>query len=151
MDKETKDKVVYASTIIVPIIIVIGLFLGGVSAGIITFNQPTSMANTGQASATISIDFGDGTVYTKEMTLENSTVLDFLLEAEEIGDIEVETTYWESFGGYSIDSITYDGKKYEGDMSTFWLFYINDLPAMDGADKVYVENGDLVEWKFESF
>lgn len=151
MNPDTKSNIIYASKILIPIVIVIGLFLGGVSAGIITFESPDKIVITGEISASIVIDFGDGTTYSKVLILDNSTVFDFLLEIEKIGDISIETTYWESFGGYSVDSIKYEGKKYEADISTYWALYINGQPAMEGADKIYVQNDDLIEWKFEKF
>jgi hypothetical protein len=151
MNPNTKSNIIYASKILIPIVIVIGLFLGGVSAGIITFESPDKLVITREISASIVIDFRDGTTYSKVLTLNNSTVFDFLLEIEKIGDISIETTYWESFGGYSVDSIKYEGKKYEADISTYWALYINGQPAIEGADKIYVQNDDLIEWKFEKF
>ena len=151
MQKETKNNVIYASKIIIPILIVIGLFFGGVSAGIITFEPPNKTVNTGMITATIEIDFGDGTIYSDVLNLENSTGFDVLLELETQGKISIETTYWESFGGYSVDSITYQGKEYEGDLSHYWAFYVNGQPSMEGADKVYVNNNDIITWRFESF
>jgi hypothetical protein len=150
MDQKTKGNIIYASKILILIIIVIGLFLGGINAGIITFEPPKAVSY-GKITATLVINFGDGTTYSNVITLENSTVFEFLLEAEKTGDISIETTYWESFGGYSIDSITYKGKKYEADHSTYWAYYVNGQPAMEGADKIFVQNDDLIEWKFEPF
>jgi hypothetical protein len=146
MNQETKNILIYTMKILIPIIIVVGLFLGGVSAGIITFEKP--IVKTGEVKATIIIDYNDGTIYSKTMTLDNSTVFDLLLELEKIGDISIENTYWESFGGYSVDSITYQGKKYEGDFSHYWAFYINGVAAMEGADKIYVNNDDVIKWEF---
>ena len=151
MNQKTKNNIIYVSKILIPIIVVIGLFLGGVSAGIITFEQPNRIVNTGKVTATIVIDFNDGSSYSNVLTVDNSTVFDFLLEIEKIGDINIETTYWESFGSYSVDSITYQGKKYEGDMSHYWAFYVNGQLSMEGADKIYVQDNDLIEWKFETF
>lgn len=151
MNLDTKNNILYASKILIPILIVIGLFLGGVSGGIITFEPPNKMVNTGEISANIVIDFGDGVTYSNVLTLVNSTVFNFLLKIEKIEDISIETTYWESFGSYSIDSITYQGDKYEANFNTYWALYINGLAAMEGADKIYVHNDDLIEWKFEKF
>ena len=150
MDQKKRSDIIYALKILLPIIIIIGLFLGGISAGIITFEPPKAIRH-GEVTATLVIDFRDGTTYSNVLTLDNSTVFDFLLEAEKTGDISIETTYWESFGGYSVDSITYKGKKYEADLSTYWAYYVNGQPAMEGADKIYVQNDDLIEWKFETF
>ena len=88
--KQKKNKnIIYALKIFVPIIIVIGLFLGGISAGIITFEPPEKKVTTGGVTATIEIDFGDGIIYSNVLTIENSTVFDFLLEFENMGDIGI--------------------------------------------------------------
>ena len=148
MNAKIKSKVIYCSKILLPIAIIVGLFLSGVGVGIITFEPPSSI--TGEITATIVIDFGDGTNYTKILVMDNSTVFDFLLEVEKIGDIIVETH--EESGSYEIESITYNGEKYtHGEDGYWWLFYINEQFAQDSADKVYVNNNDLIEWKFEKF
>ncbi len=151
MNQKKRSNIIYTSKILIPLIIVISLFLGGISTGIITFESPNKIINTGKASATIEIDFGDGIAYSSVFTLDNSTVFEFLLEVEKNGDINIETTYWEQFDSYIVDSITYQGTKYEAGLSAYWAFYINGQPAMEGADKIYVQNDDLIEWKFEKF
>ena len=147
-----KEKMMFLLKILIPLIIVVALFLGGVNAGIITFETPNKIV-TGKITATISIDFGDGKNYSKVMTLDNSTVFGFLLELEKTGTISVEKTYNEQMGSYEINSITYQGITYEHgkDYKYWWLFYINEQFATEGADKIYVQNGDLIEWKYESF
>jgi hypothetical protein len=152
MKMNIKEKTILLLKIFIPIIIVIGLFLGSVNAGIITFKAPNRIV-TGNITATIAIDFGDGKNYSKTITLDNSTVFGFLLELEKTGIIGVEKTYNEQMGSYEINSITYQGTTYVHgkDYSFWWLFYINGQFATEGADKIYVQNGDLIEWKYESF
>jgi len=148
MNKKIKSNMIYGSKILLPIAIIIALFLSGIGAGIITFDPPSRI--TGEITATIVIDFGDGKNYTNILVIDNSTVFDFLLEIEKIGDITVETN--EESGSYEIESITYKEKKYtHGENGYWWLFYVNEQFAMDSADKVYVNNYDLIEWKFENF
>lgn len=151
MNKDKRGNIIYLSKIIIPIIVVIGLFLGGVSAGIITFEQLNKKVNTGLITISIEVDFNDGTKYIGDMIMENSTGFDILIELEKKDIITIETTYWESFDGYSVDSITYHGNKYEGDISHYWAFYINGQASMEGSDKVYLNNNDIVTWRFETF
>lgn len=150
MNQKTKDNIISASKLILPIIVVIILFLGAVVAGIITF-EPPEIVKTGEVTATIIINFGDGITFSDTFTLNNTTGFSILLELEQQEIIDVETTYWESFGGYSVDSITYQGKKFDADSSHYWAFYVNGEASMEGADKVYVNNNDIIEWKYESF
>ena len=149
MKKENREKIIYLSKFLIPLVLVILLFLGGISTGIVTFEKTEQI--TGKSNVTIIIDFGDGTTYSKTMILENSTVFDFLLRLEDEGEIATETTYWNSFDGYSIDSISYNGKKYEGDTTHYWSLLINDEYAMQGANKIYVRNNDIIKWEFVTF
>ncbi len=151
MDKKTKSNIIYASKFLIPIIVIISLFLGGVGAGIITFESPNKNVETGKINFTIIIDFSDRTKYEADLAFENITGFDILSKLEEQGIINIETTYWESFDGYVVDSITYQGEKYESDSNHFWAFYVNSEPSMVGADKVYVNNNDLIEWRYDSF
>jgi len=128
-------------------IFVIILFIAGISAGVITFKPAEKLAK-GEVTATVEFDFGDGASYSKTITLVNATTYDFL---NNIKEIEVKSTYWEQFDSYIIDSITYQGIKYESDTSHYWGFYVNGQMAMEGANKIYVNNNDLIEWKYESF
>lgn len=128
-----------------------GLFLGGIGTGIITFEPSQEIGSNGEVSTTVVIDFGDGTNYSTVLIVENATGFMVLLELEKQGIIDIETTYWESFGGYSVDSITYNDKIYAGDMSHYWAFYVNGEASMKGADNVYVHEDDIIEWKFEGF
>lgn len=147
MIEKKNSMIIFSLKLLIPIIIVIVLFLGGINAGIITFEKEKTI--TGEITATLKIDFGDGNIYSDTITLDNSTVYDFLLEVEKKGEISIETSYWESFDSHTVDSITYNGKKYESDMSSFWAFYVNDIAGIEGADKVFLENNDIIEWKLE--
>jgi len=147
-----KEKILYTLKFTIPLTIVLILFLVGLSSGVITFELPDKINNNELINATIIIDFGDGKIYSKEMNINNSTVYDFLVEVQKIGDIYLETIYSEQIKSYQIKSITYQGKKYvHGENGYWWLFYINDEFANDAADKIYVNNDDVIKWKYEKF
>ncbi len=137
--------------LLIPLIIVILLFFGGVTTGIITFEKPKEKMEFGKVTATILIDFGNDKKYSEKLTLENSTGLEILYQLEKKGIILIETTYWESMDGYSVDSITFQDKKYESDTSHYWAFYVNGEASMKGGDKVFVKNNDEIEWRYVSF
>jgi len=148
MKEKKSSKIIFILKILIPLIVIIFLFLGGINAGVITFEKQKTI--TGEITATIKIDFADGTIYQNVLHLTNATVFDFLLKVEKIGDIKIETS--EESGSYEIKSITYQGKKYvHGEAGYWWLFYVNEQFAMDSADKTYVNNNDLIEWKYEKF
>ena len=148
MSERKNNNLTYALKIIIPVIIVIGLFMGGIGTGIITFEQPKKI--TGEVTVTILIDFGDGEEYSNVLTVENSTVFNLLIEIQNIGDIIIKTN--EEGGSYEIDTITFKDKKYEhGADGHWWLFYVNSNFAQASADKTYVNDNDIIEWKYESF
>ena len=150
MKQKKKDNLLLVLKISIPILIICCLFIAGVSVGVITF-QPPKIEKLGEITATIEIEFDDETKYTKEITLVNATVFDFLMYLEEIGDISIEKTYWEQFEGYVIDSISYDGSIYESDTSHYWGYYLNNEVGLVGADQQIVNKNDIIKWKFESF
>ncbi len=150
--EQKKGSLIFAFKIIIPLIVVLSLFIGGVSTGIISFELPKSDKKDESINASILIDFGDGKTYSKDMTINNSTIFNFLLEVQKIENISVETNYNEQVGGYEIKSITYQDIKYiHGVDGYWWLFYINDQFATAGADKIYVNNNDTIKWKYEKF
>jgi hypothetical protein len=164
MNSENENKIKYILTFLIPILVILGLFMGGIGTGIITFEQKQSgnlfktideseNRNAEEQSnfinATIMINFDSDTSYTRLFQLEeNLTIFDFLLLVKEIGDINVSYTYWEQYDSYFIDSLTFNNNKYEGDINHFWALYINDISALEGANKIYVNENDIIKWEF---
>jgi len=152
VEQEKKGSLIFILKLLIPLLIVISLFICGITTGIITFEPPKKIVNEEPINATIIIDFGDGITYSKVMSIYNLTIFDFLLEVQKIGDITVDSSYSEQMGGFEIKSITYQEKKYiHGENGYWWLFYINDQFATAGADKIYVNNNDVIKWKHEKF
>lgn len=150
-----KGKIVYLSKLIIPLIVVIALFVSAVNFGIITFQKPENKFNAQEIganeSATIIIDFGGGSDISFVINTVNITVYDFLFKAAKIGNFTVKSTYWQQFDSYIVDSITYNGVKYEADSSNYWAYYLNGNYGTVAADKQNVRNNDTIEWKFEKF
>jgi hypothetical protein len=149
METESKNHIIYAMKFVIPILIVLGLIFVGISKGVITFNKIET--TTGTIKAIIKIDFNDGAVYEKTMIMVNSTAYDFLMRIDETNDVKVNTSYWEQYDSYFIDSITFKDKKYESNMNSYWALYINGQPATEGPNNVYAENDDIIEYKYEKF
>ena len=151
MSHDTKWKIVYISKLLIPIIVVIILFIGGIHAGVVTFEPPKKNID-GEINATVTVYFDNKTIYSKSVKAPaNSTVYDLLLKVAENNEIDVESTYWESFDSIVVECITYNGVRYESDSNHYWAYYINGEPGMQGADKQIVKDNDLVEWKFTEF
>ena len=102
-------------------------------------------------TATISIDFGNETIWKYcNITVdgENATVFDFLLAAAKNGSFDVKYTYYGQYDSYLVDSIA---GVVNGRDNKYWQYWINGVYGMVGADKQPVENGDIIEWKFTEF
>ncbi len=158
MKQRKKDNLIFTLKLLIPLIIVISLFIGGVSTGIITFEKPeddikiqNNQNNKSVELAIIKIYFNDNSVVIFNFTTMNISVYDYLLKASEIGNFTIESTYWEQYDSYVIDSITYNGVKYEADSSNYWAYYYNGNYATVSADKQIVKNNDIIEWKYEKF
>lgn len=167
MNSKKQNRIKYALTFLIPILVIIGLFFGGIGTGIITFEQEPKNPifnprdnpedqnpenQTTYINATMEIDFGNGIEYSNHFQLEeNLTVFDFLLITEKTGEIILDYTYWEQYDSYFIDSMTYNNQKYEGDSTHFWVYYINDVSALEGADKVIVNHNDTIRWEYTEF
>ena len=146
-----KNRILFISKLLIPLVAVLLLIIGGISTGIITFKPREKESYEEYITAEIKLDFGDGNSYSNVITLQNATVFDFLLKIEENGIIIIETTYWEQFDSIIVDSIKYNAIKYESDTNHYWAYYINGSPGMESADKTIVNNNDIIEWKYEEF
>jgi len=158
MERRKKDSLFFSLKLLIPLIIIISLFIGGVSTGIITFEKPeddtkiqNNQNNRSAESAIIKIYFNDDSVITFNFTTMNISVYDYLLKASEIGNFTVKSTYWEQYDSYVIDSITYNEVKYEADSGNYWAYYVNGNYGTVSADKQIVKNNDVIEWKYEKF
>lgn len=162
MKQNRKETVGLVIKIILPLLIIIALFAGAVSLGIINISPietkiklvPTenrtneSINETKLVNATVIIDFGDGTKSSNIIISEHSTVYGFLIEAANIEKYDIKTTYYGLYDSIFIDSIsTYEN----GQENKYWIYYINGESGTIGADKQTVKNNDIIEWKFEEY
>lgn len=92
------------------------------------------------------IDFGNETRWDYNLTLnsKDATVLNALYEASKLGNFSIKTTYWPSYDSYFVDSIANAGGN-----GKYWIYYVNGEMGNVGADKKFVKEGDLIEWRLE--
>lgn len=103
-------------------------------------------------TATVVIDFGNGTIMKfEDLTMENATVYDFTLEAAEQGGFSVNATYHEmGVFVHSIAGVEHGSFIGTGDEDLrWWQYYVNDELGPVAADKLMVNNSDVIEWRFE--
>ncbi len=153
MKQDKKETIGLVIKIILPLLIVVALFAGAVNLGVISITPPENKAgnittSTYEVAATIIIDFGEGTKSINTIATKNSTVYGFLIEAANIENYDVKTTYYGLYGSVFIDSIsTYEN----GQENKYWIYYVNGESGTVGADKQIIKTGDIIEWKFEEY
>jgi len=69
------------------------------------------------------------------------------MKAAEKNDFEFESTYYKEFDSYLIESIN----SVEGSGDMFWQYYLNGEMGMIGANSQFVQDNDIIEWKYEEF
>lgn len=116
-----------------------------VIAGIFAYNEFLK-PEPALVTATISIDYGNGTVVSEEIGSDNNTALGLLYEF--IGQENVE-----SAGGFvsAINGVATvdDVPGLEGTEARYWMFYVNGTMPMESAATMEIHDGDAVEFKFE--
>lgn len=143
-------KIKTISKFAIPSFFVIILLFSSFYLGIISFQRPIQKGENG--SATVIVDFGNGSNISCVENFENTTVYDLLLNASKIVHFSINSTYYSSFDDFMIDSITYNGAKYvSGDGGRYWGYYINGYYGSLGPSKQFVKNNDTIEWRFEAF
>ncbi len=139
MNNKTLKNLVY---IIVPVAILIIASLSLVSTGVITFEKPER--NTESITVTLTIDTSEN-VFKYEIQTDNSTAFGVLEKARERTDLTFQADYNEKYQSHIINSIN----EIESTENKYWIFYINGKTASVGADQQYVEDGDIIKFKFE--
>jgi len=92
------------------------------------------------------INKGEGNIKEYQVEISNdSTVFSLLEELSKKENFEIKTTVYAEMG-ILIDSI--DGLK-GGTNDKWWQYWVNNNLGELAADKKKINNGDIVEWKFE--
>jgi len=145
MTEERQFNITYLLVALIPIAFVVGAW------GAITFMEDDEPEGTGDEYITVSqtIDFGDGTDIVLTDVETNATTVYTLLLAlgeKDLGNYTVSASYWPSFDSMLVDSI---GGHTNGDGSKYWEYKVNDELPMVGADKLEINDGDVITWEFE--
>jgi len=103
-------------------------------------------------SITVNIDFGNGTYLNQTIITDNYTALGALEEAVGYDSLDMQDFGWGTFVN-GIDGVS-TGTTVEGiddTSSHYWLWYINDGYASVGAGDYILQDGDVMDWRFEGF
>ncbi len=118
------------SVALVVVIVVLGLL--GIGAGELAKRNPISADSNSTSQNKVAPIAYDGQ--------DSKNVLELLKANHEVQSVD------SSYGTYvqAIDGIN-------STESSVWLYYINDEPGLEAADKAVTKTGDKVEWRYESF
>ena len=156
MNKKETNTLKAVIMAVIPLIIVIAIFATAINMGVMTntnneLNNMSNNKNTGnleEITATITINFGNGTIKTNEIKTTNNTVYTLLMQTAKIEGYSIKTTYYAIYDSFLIESIS---NIENGQDNKYWIYYINGESGAISADKQIVKNNDIIEWRFEEF
>jgi hypothetical protein len=82
----------------------------------------------------------------KNISTENVTVADFLLECAYKNNFTVEKDFWSGYDSFFIVAIN---NIHNGEDGKYWQYYINGNFSDVGCSNYLLDNNDVVEWRFE--
>jgi len=127
-----------------PLIVVAIIIIASV-AGIFAYNEFLK-PEPALVTATISIDYGNGTALTEEIGSDNNTALGLLITYVGSENVMADAGFVSSINGVAtVDDVP----DLEGTEARYWMFYVNGTMPMESAATMEIFNGDIVEFKFE--
>lgn len=80
------------------------------------------------------------------ISTENVTVADFLLECAYKNNFSVEKDFWSGYDSFFIVAIN---NIHNGEDGMYWQYYINGNFGDVGCSNYLLDKNDVVEWRFE--
>ena len=124
--------------IVVAIVIIVSI------AGIFAYNEFLK-PEPALVTATVTIDFGNGTVLTEEVDSDNNTALGILQTYVGPENVAAEMGFINSINGIG------NGDDVPGLNDTdqrWWMMYVDDVIPMESAGTIEIFNGTHVEFRF---
>lgn len=128
--------------VIVPLFILVVASITLVSTGVITFERIEK--NTENITVTLNVDTGED-IFKYQIQTDNSTAFGVLEKARERTDLTFQADYNEKYQSHIINSIN----GVESTDTAYWIFYLNGEMASVGVDQQYIQDGDIINFKFE--
>ncbi len=132
------------------LLIILSLVVGFAAGSFINYGRKSEVVQQQKTvstgfSASLMIDYGNGTLKTFERSLSpNETMLQLLTDAAKESGIGLETKNYGSLGVLVVQI----GQMKNGDGEKYWQYWVNNIAPPLGADKYIVQPGDVIEWKF---
>jgi hypothetical protein len=127
-------------------IIVVAIVIMAALGGMFAYNEFLK-PEPALVTATIKIDFGNGTVLTEEIGSDNNTALGLLRTYVGEENVLDNSGFVTSING--IETVG-DVSGLEGTEARYWMFYVNGEMPMESAALKVIADGDVVEFKFET-
>ncbi len=108
------------------------------------FWQSAEKEGLGEIFVGLTLDFSDGKVINcpDQKLFERDTVFDLLKVCSDNFELE-----YEIYSGVGVFINQIDDKA-SGQDNKYWQYWVNDEYAIIAADKFYLKEGDVVEWRF---
>ena len=139
--------------IAIPIIfLVIGIFLGqdvaNLSKIVNTSSEFNQQIQEEEIVVSLMLDYGDGrvTVDSSVVLSEDRSVFDLLQSVTK--NNELEFSYNDQFKDMGIFVESINNVKNDISNDAWWHYWVNNKYGNIAADKLQLQNGDVVEWKF---
>jgi hypothetical protein len=130
---------------IIPILIVAIVIFAAVG-GIFAYNEFLK-PEPALVTATITIDYGNGTVLNKEIGSDNNTALGLLRTFVGAENVQDSGGFVTAVNGIqTVDDVP----GLEGTEARYWMYYVNGEMPMESAALKVIVDGDVVEFKFET-
>ena len=127
-------------------LIVVALVIIAAVAGIFAYNEFLK-PEPALVTATITIDYGNGTVISEEIGSDNNTALGLLITY--VGEENVDASMGFVNAINSVATIDDIPEFNSTDEARYWIFYVNGTMPMESAATLEIFDGDLVEFNFE--
>jgi hypothetical protein len=138
-------KLVHKIPVLIITFIVIGLAFNG-TATQIPQKSEIWLEKADTTSVTIKIIGDTWSLQDNLFTDDDETAFALLERILQRHEMSFEYTYYSDFDAHLIDSIH---STTNGDDGKYWQYWVNNELPMVGADHFIIENGDMVEWRFE--
>ena len=137
--------------IISKIIIITAVFLVGLYIGQQYIAAPEVLSDQledNKAMVSLMLDFGNGEimVFNDLLTKEKTSVFDILEKQATENNLELK--YKDYGGGLGVMVESINGIVNNAEPDHFWQYWVNNSYAKVGASNYYLENGDVIEWKY---
>jgi hypothetical protein len=130
---------------ILPIVVVAIVIMAAVG-GIFAYNEFLK-PEPALVTATIKIDFGNGTVLSEEIGSDNNTALGLLRTFVGAENVQDSGGFVTAVNGIqTVDDVS----GLEGTEARYWMYYVNGEMPMESAALKMIADGDVVEFKFET-